>query len=399
MTNWLVDDSGNGDFLTIAEAIAAADTGDKIIVTGGEDNLHQEANILIDKKLTIQSDSDGVTLDAQGIDRVFLIDDGNVDSQLDVKLQGLTITGGNTEDVGGAILNKEKLTIKDSIITGNTAQIRGGGIYNMDGELKIENSIIKENTALKSSGGGISNTGKLEVKDSVIDNNFASAGGGIANIGEVKIKNTIISGHTSFMGAGIYNLKGELKIEKNTIIKNNTSQIDGAGILNAHGSTTIEDSVITDNNAYNQGGGVFSFDGTLEVEESDISGNLAMYGDSDVLELATFIRGTPETDVLTGTAKNDQIVSLDSDDIIDGQGGDDLLFGNGGSDIFVLAVDNGQDFIADFVDGQDFIGLSGGLTYEDLTFSGQMISYGEQTLAVVKGVDTSHLTEQDFLVM
>ncbi|MDJ0660694.1 MAG: hypothetical protein QNJ42_14580 [Crocosphaera sp.] len=399
MADWLVDDSGNGDFLTIAEAIAAAEKGDKIIVTGGDDNLHQEANILIDKKLTIKSDSDGATIDAQGIDRVFLIDDGDVDSQVDVKLEGLAITGGNTEDIGGAILNKEKLTIKDSIITGNTATIRGGGIYNMDGELKIENSIIKENTALRSSGGGISNTGKLEVKDSVIENNFASAGGGIANAGEVKIENTIISGHTSFMGAGIYNLNGDLKIEKNTIIKNNTSIIDGAGILNIYGSTTIEDSVITDNNAYNQGGGVFSFNGTLEVEKSDITGNVATYGDSDVLELATFIRGTPEQDVLTGTSSNDQIVSLDGNDIIDGQGGDDLLFGNGGSDIFVLAADNGQDFIADFVDGQDFIGLSGGLTYKDLTFSGQTINYGDQTLAVVKGIDTNSLTDHDFVIM
>ena len=40
MTKWIVDDSNNGDFRTIAEAIAAADKGDEIIVTGGDDNIH-----------------------------------------------------------------------------------------------------------------------------------------------------------------------------------------------------------------------------------------------------------------------------------------------------------------------------------------------------------------------
>ncbi|MGK7956510.1 MAG: hypothetical protein AB4063_14865 [Crocosphaera sp.] len=398
MTRWLVDDSGNGDFLTIAEAIAKAEKGDTIIVTGGEDNLHHEADIIVNKSLTIMSDLDGATIDAQGVDRVFLVDDGNVKSQIDVKLKNLTITGGNTQDIGGGILNKESLTINNSIITDNTAQIRGGGIYNMDGELKIYNSTIRENTAVEASGGGISNTGKLEIIYSVIDNNFASAGGGIANTGEAKISMTSITGHTSYVAAGIYNLNGQLSLDK-TIIKDNTSLIDGAGILNVHGSTNIKNSMITDNTAYNQGGGILSFDGSVEIKTSYIGDNSATYGNDDLLELATYISGTPEKDVLTGTAKNDQIVSLEGDDIIHGGGGDDLLFGNGGSDIFVLTPDNGQDFIADFIDGQDFIGLSQGLTHKDLTFSGQTINHGDQTLAILNGIDTSSLTSEDFVIM
>ena len=141
MTTWIVDDNNNGDFLTIAEAIAAASAGDKIIVTGGDDNIHNEADIVVDKKLTIKSDSDGATIDAQGNGRVFLIDDGDETTQLKVKIKDLTITGGNAADVGGGILNLEKLTVKDSIITGNAAQLRGGGIFNADGELKV--SLVK----------------------------------------------------------------------------------------------------------------------------------------------------------------------------------------------------------------------------------------------------------------
>ncbi|MGK7940010.1 MAG: hypothetical protein AB4062_07635 [Crocosphaera sp.] len=398
MTKLFVDDSGNGDFLTIAEAIAHSGEGNKIIVTGGEDNRHQEANIIINKSVTIQSDSDGATIDAQGRDRVFLVDDGDATSQLNVHLEGLTITGGNTQDIGGGILNKESLTIKNSVITDNTAQIRGGGIYNMDGELKIYSSTIRNNTAVQASGGGISNTGKLAIKYSAINNNSASAGGGLANAGEATISMTSITGHTSSVAAGIYNINGQLNLDK-TIIRDNTSLIDGAGILNVYGSTTIENSIITDNTAYNQGGGILSFDGSLDLKTSYIGYNSATYGNKDVLDLATYISGTSDHDVLTGTAKNDQIVSLDGHDIINGQEGDDLLFGNGGSDTFVLAADKGEDFIADFLDGQDFIGLSGGITYEDLTFSGQTINLGDKTLAVLNGVDTSSLTHQDFVVM
>ena len=56
MTTWIVDDSNNGDFITIAEAIAAASEGDKIIVTGGDDNIHNEAKFsLITLFLTLSS--------------------------------------------------------------------------------------------------------------------------------------------------------------------------------------------------------------------------------------------------------------------------------------------------------------------------------------------------------
>ena len=396
-TKWLVDDNGNGDFLTIAEAIAASDKGDEIIVTGGEDNLHQEANIIINKEIKIKSDSDGATIDAQGRDRIFLVDDGDATSQVKVKLEKLTLMGGNSKDVGGAILNKEELTIKDSVITRNTAQLRGGGIYNAEGKLKVEDSVISENRTIEANGGGISNSAELEVKDSIIENNIASAGGGIANAGDAKIQDSIIRGHTSFVAAGIYNLNGQLKVERNSLIEDNIARIDGAGILNVHGSTEIKDSTLTNNQANGQGGGVLSFDGDLTIEKSGITGNSATYGDGDVLKLDAFILASPDQDVLTGTAGNDQIVSSDEDSIIDGQAGDDLLFGNGGSDIFVVGVDKGQDFIADFTDGQDFIGLSDGLTFNDLTFSGQTINLGDRVLAVLTGVDTTTLTSDDFV--
>ena len=471
MTKWIVDDSNNGDFRTIAEAIAAAEKGDEIIVTGGDDNIHNEADIVINKELVIKSDSNGATIDAQGVDRVFLIDDGDDTTQLKVELKDLIITGGNAEDLGGGILNSEKLTVKNTIVTGNTAQLRGGGIYNLDGELKVKDSVISENISVTASGGGISNTGKLKVENSIIENNSASAGGGIANTGEATIKKSTISGHTSSVGAGIFNYEGELKV-KESIISNNNANVEGGGVFNYYGELKVEKSTITGNNANADGGGIldvygttevkkstitgntsgddggaiFVYGGTLEVDQTLVSGNYGYYGaitsqfsdttitnseitnnegfigggitnfasnslllskndfdnntseigNSDVLDLVTFTEGTPDDDNLVGTSGNNMLIGLEGNDTIDGQGGDDIIFGDAGDDIFVVAANRGMDVVVDFTIGEDLIGLSGGLDFNDLTFSDNTINSNGETLVVLSGIDTATLTSDDF---
>jgi Ca2+-binding RTX toxin-like protein len=73
------------------------------------------------------------------------------------------------------------------------------------------------------------------------------------------------------------------------------------------------------------------------------------------------------------------------------------LFGNSGSDRLVIATGSDIDIIADFVDGQDRIGLAGTLTFNDLTLSGNSIAFGTDVLATVTGVDTTTLTATDFI--
>ena len=58
----------------------------------------------------------------------------------------------------------------------------------------------------------------------------------------------------------------------------------------------------------------------------------------------------------------------------------------------VLATDT----IVDFGNGKDVIGLSGGIGFSDLTFSGSDIIFGSETLATLTGVDTTSLSEADF---
>ncbi len=130
---------------------------------------------------------DDLTLDRNGSDRVFLIDDGSANN-IDVVIDNLTITGRKVTDNGGGILNSENLTLNNSRITDNSAE-KGGGIYNSDASsITINNSEISDNFATVS-GGGIYNSSdssividNSSISNNSISNNLVEAnGGGIFN--------------------------------------------------------------------------------------------------------------------------------------------------------------------------------------------------------------------------
>lgn len=112
-----------------------------------------------------------------------------------------------------------------------------------------------------------------------------------------------------------------------------------------------------------------------------------------------FLRGDRGNDILNGGDANDTIQGNQGDDLIDGGAGNDILSGGAGADIFELTSDFGTDKIIDFQVGTDHLMLSGGLTFGDLSFVDQQISVlttGE-TLAILPRVDTTALSERDFV--
>ena len=67
-----------------------------------------------------------LTIDANHLSRIFNIDDGDSGNQIPVELVALTLTGGQVSgafpaDAGGGIFSRESLTLRDSVITGNSA--------------------------------------------------------------------------------------------------------------------------------------------------------------------------------------------------------------------------------------------------------------------------------------
>lgn len=111
------------------------------------------------------------------------------------------------------------------------------------------------------------------------------------------------------------------------------------------------------------------------------------------------IGGKSGDDILYGDAGDDQIWGDAGDDLIYGGLGNDTVFGGQGVDTFVLAVGTGIDAIQDFEVGTDFIGLANGLSFGDLTRSGNALTVGGEVLAVLTGVDTTMLTADSFVVV
>ena len=105
------------------------------------------------------------------------------------------------------------------------------------------------------------------------------------------------------------------------------------------------------------------------------------------------------TDFLVGSAGNDLLNGDKGDDTLTGGLGSDTLTGGNDQDIFVFAPGEGIDTITDFSLSSDKIGLTGGLTFGNLSFSGNQIRIGSDVLTVLTGVNTNTLTASNFVVV
>jgi Ca2+-binding RTX toxin-like protein len=127
--------------------------------------------------------------------------------------------------------------------------------------------------------------------------------------------------------------------------------------------------------------------------------NDTLYGNAgnDVLE------GNDGNDFLFGGQDADTLTGGSGTDVISGDRGNDLLTGGSGGDRFDFSVNDGADIIADFTDGQDIIGLKGGLTFNQLVVTqvgnNTQISAGNQLSITLQGVSSSAIGATDFALV
>ncbi len=203
-------DSGMGSLRNAIFRANTASTTDDIAfnpsLSGGTIGL-TSGELGISDNLTINGlGADLLSVDAGGNSRIFNVDDGDENSDLEVAINGLTITGGNASDGffvlfngGGGIRNSENLTVSNSTLSGNTVENGDGGGSGNFGDLRVSNSNISGNTA--DEGGGINNGGDLRVSNSTISGNTAEEGGGIIsfefyNNGTATVTSSIIAANT-----------------------------------------------------------------------------------------------------------------------------------------------------------------------------------------------------------
>jgi hypothetical protein len=112
------------------------------------------------------------------------------------------------------------------------------------------------------------------------------------------------------------------------------------------------------------------------------------------------LNGGDGNDTLLGEKGRDRLFGGKGNDVLDGGIGNDKLVGGSDRDIFVIARTTGVDTIVDFEDGIDRIGLSGKLSFEDLTIAqdgrNAVISVGRRELAILNRFDAADLSGRDF---
>ena len=213
-----------------------------------------------------------------------------------------TITGGTESGVKITGAEGSEILLKDLTITGNrndTSGYGGGGVCADSGDLTIDHCRITDNTAANGSGGGVSMGGKhggtvenasLTIKDSVISGNTSTAQGGgisVSTSGSTDVTlsgNTILENTAGQDGGGIYLSRPEQSetapdtiICGNTIQKNSGKNGGGIYIRNSMPNRTIAGSVtntveqevldigstvvISGNTAGQLGGGIYADNG------------------------------------------------------------------------------------------------------------------------------------------
>jgi hypothetical protein len=237
------NDSGPG---SLRQAMINANTqgGSHVInmtLINGNEIILDSPLPAIDSFLTfIGPGADLLTISGNNLYQVFDVNNG-----ASASFHHLTIAEGNNPvGPGGGIYNEGLVQILNSIVRNNSANERGGGIYNFGGDINIISSTISTNSA-NLEGGGIWNLGTLNITNSTISGNSAdNQGGGIYNdAATVNITNSTISNNSvNSTGSGIMNNNGIIHA-KNTIIAGNEDidvfHPDFSGVLSSGGYNLI----------------------------------------------------------------------------------------------------------------------------------------------------------------
>ena len=194
-----VDDSGEG---SLRSAIAQANSSEGKDTITFDQSLSGETINLTSGQLEITDDliinglgPTELTINGNENSRIFQINDGNDETQIEVAIKGLTVKDGEAIattpgeiERGGAILNQEELSLSNSRISNNSANF-GGGIAN-NGSFTITNTRVANNRSSGPPGvvdaaakAGIDNDGSMILVNSTVSDHGAAGAAGIGNDG------------------------------------------------------------------------------------------------------------------------------------------------------------------------------------------------------------------------
>jgi parallel beta-helix repeat protein len=229
--------------------------------------------------VTILGPGAGVlTVSGNNASRIFRVE--NLARDINVAISGLTLTRGTGDgngDRGGAIfVVGENLTLSGMVVTGNHAFEPGGGLaVGRGGTLTMENCTVRDNRS-EGNGGGVGvDSGTLVVRNTTISGNTAQRGGGIFAVNSaLALANCTISGNTARQSGGGIKISTQTTATiRNSTVAFNTADSDnvaggsGGGLIVAGGSATLQSTIVA-NNALGSSGSSPDVDGTVTAANS-----------------------------------------------------------------------------------------------------------------------------------
>ncbi|MAL65309.1 MAG: hypothetical protein CMF94_04315 [Candidatus Marinimicrobia bacterium] len=260
---WYVDSNGDNTsdgsletpFETIAWAVSAASNGDTIRLNPGVYTgliefegknlvLESRAFELIDSTIIAETffgpgPVGGSCLSLEGLD------DENI------TIRGISFRGGSDPVGGGIVISNCSPTFENIIIEENTAEI-GGGIYLSNSNSAFNNITVRNNGG--NLGGGIYITG-----------------------GAPTFTNVFIVDNIAYWGGGIYSENSNVEIDS-SIIRGNEAFIEGAGYYQNGGAGYINLTSFENNNGFDYGGGIVSYQATIDLSYTTFAQNTAGIG-------------------------------------------------------------------------------------------------------------------------
>lgn len=185
---------------------------------------------------------------------------------------------------GGALdlfENSAPILLEDCTFIGNSAATLGGGVYSPGtGGAELARCVFAHNSA-GTSGGGIYSTAPLTLLDCAFSGNAADSGGGVYHNCDLtlSITGSRFSGNDALSdGGGLYQGGMSWATLTGCSFSTNLAGRHGAGLFGGSTcQTVVLNGLFTGNHAANSGGGLYHQGNTLEVTDTNFTGN-----DSDV---------------------------------------------------------------------------------------------------------------------
>jgi len=259
------------DYPTIQVAIDAAVDGDMIVVSPGR---YVENVDFLGKRITLQSTNPH---DREVVASTII--DGNqagscvtiVDAR-DCVLRGLTLRNGSTRGWGGGVrCESPPVTIEDNVITGNYAELGGGGVAVVysDGLAIIRGNTICGNSAHNFGGGVCIQSRGSIVKGNTITSNVGHMGAGIFVFEEAQVIGNVISSNVAPDTPGLAGLGGGIGSDAfrgfitDNVISSNTALAGAAFTCSGAFDLVMVGNIVSGSTAYEgyQGPAVYIPDG------------------------------------------------------------------------------------------------------------------------------------------